>query len=175
MFDKLSQRYQRLLLIISILIWLLFNLLLFPYFLPVPEGASLTILDVRLFYTSLDVTELFLLLGESGRASYLFQLLIIDMFYPAIYAVMLSLLLYLLSACYGKWWHFLPFLAAGADLSENVLIAAMLLNFPEMPDLLVWFATAFTMIKWLLVALSILLLLLSLFFRLIQRIHSFKH
>lgn len=172
MFDKLFQRYQRLLLIISILIWLLFNLLLFPYFSPLPEGASLTILDVRLFYSSSDVMELFLLLGEGGRASYLFQLLFIDMFYPVIYAVMLSLLLYLLSASYGKWSHFVPFLAAGADVSENVLIAAMLLNFPEIPDLLVWFATEFTMIKWLLVALSVFILILSLFFRLLKQLRT---
>ncbi len=97
--------------------------------------------------------ELLSALGSTGRATYLYRQLPLDFVYPGLFAV---------SFCLLQSWLFaksllpdskifyaclVPLTAGLFDYLENICIVFMLTSFPNVPEMLVAFASAFTIVK----------------------------
>ncbi|KKK76276.1 hypothetical protein LCGC14_2865280 [marine sediment metagenome] len=114
-------------------------------------------------------------LGPKGRDVYLSLQLPLDFIYPALFSISYSFLIIWLvkrfkllwSMCY--WMAVLPIAAGLFDYAENIGIILMLLNFPEVSDVLVHASSFFTVLKSMLTALYFVALLVTLLFIFIRR------
>ncbi len=143
--------------------WLYFTLQIFPSVEFPFENEELKILDVRLWYSSEDVFELFRSFGNQGRSIYLYQVAVIDMIYPLVYGFFLFLIIRLLSNRYlffkqHSVFVYFPLFAASADILENLNTVLMLYLFPKVIDILCVMGSIFSLSKWLLVVFSILMI-----------------
>lgn len=92
-------------------------------------------------------------IGEEGRTYYLTRQIPLDVFFPALFAASAALLwLWLLARLRdaSRAWRgvaIVPLLAAAADYTENGLVAAMLVRFPDLSDRLAAMASVFTVAK----------------------------
>lgn len=124
----------------------------------IPKLHALT--DPQLIFdiqpTGYDLTyakQLLHALGTEGRDMYLKQQLILDQFYPVLYALSYSFLfLYLLKRVRPtSSWHLvpavLPWLAAAFDYAENWCIRAMLLQPDELTENMVATSSRLTLTK----------------------------
>jgi len=100
--------------------------------------------------------------GEQVR--YLYgRFLIADTFFPVVYALFLGGWLYRLEPATRLWR--LPVWAAVCDYIENLIHAALLWSFPAEPQWLAWFALVATLLKWVLVVLTLLAIMARSFAR----------
>lgn len=125
-------------------------------------------IDVLLFYTPEKVYSMVASYGDVGRADYRLFELTGDIIYPIVYTLFFSLAItwlfqrgfpsnsvmqkYNVTPCGG--WLF--------DLFENLGIVAMLSVYPSTPALLAWVTALFTVLKWLFVTASGVLMLIGL-------------
>ena len=122
-------------------------------------------IDLQFFYTPEKVYSMIESYGDAGRASYRIFELTGDIIYPIVYTLFFSLAITWLFArgfpveSNMHKYNVLPFGAWLFDLFENLCIVAMLSAFPSTPVALAWIATIFTMLKWLFVVPTALLLL----------------
>jgi hypothetical protein len=130
-------------------------------------SGGLPILDLRITYTVAEVNELFLALGPEGLALYSVQL-IVDMFFPLMYSLTMTFAMIYLAPDFIKEKKgpriiiFLPFLGAGLDYLENMLIATQIAAFPNLSQQVILFAGAVTWAKWILMFIIFILLMLFL-------------
>lgn len=145
--------------ILLFVVFLIFNLFLFPFYIPLEEP-----LDLRFAYSSKQAYQLIEGYGEENRQIYAQGLIYLDFAYPVIYALMVSFLLFRIkkSVILAQ----LPFLAAIADFIENIGIITMLNYFPEKSLLLAGMTSMFTTLKWF----SILSAAFFLLFLLVQKL-----
>ena len=71
--------------LLFMVLWLLFNMVIFPNYETDYQNKPLKVLDLRLSYSEDDVAELFNKQGEEGRKGYYYFISIIDMIYPFVY------------------------------------------------------------------------------------------
>lgn len=145
----------------GIVFW--FNLVVFPSYALDAQNQVFTILDVRLFYTAVDVQNLFSALGQAGRQAYSSQLLA-DMVYPIAYSLLLHCLYvrFCLPEQAGGMnllLAFTPYGALFADLAENLLILLMLAHYPFISPSTALLASVASSLKWFLIAIAVGLLL----------------
>ena len=125
-------------------------------------------IDLLIFYTPEKVYSMVESYGEAGRASYRTFELTGDIAYPIVYTLFFALAITWLfqrglpSTSNIHKYNVIPFGAWFFDLLENLSIVTMLSIFPSTPALLAWIATIFTMLKWLFVLPTALLLLYGL-------------
>ncbi|HKJ38667.1 MAG TPA: hypothetical protein VJ972_07810 [Anaerolineales bacterium] len=125
-------------------------------------------IDLLFFYTPEKVYSMIESYGEAGRASYRIFELTGDIIYPIVYTLFFSLAITWLfqrgfpAVSNMHKYNVVPFGAWLFDLFENLCIVTMLSIYPSAPATLAWIATFFTMIKWLFVAPTALLLLYGL-------------
>jgi hypothetical protein len=99
------------------------------------------------------VSELFSLLGENGRLTYLNNQIPVDMIYPLLfglsYCLLLGYFLKKLNKFNSKYIYLclLPIIASIADYLENIGIIAMLKNYPELTGVAVKTTSSFSLIK----------------------------
>ncbi len=99
------------------------------------------------------VSELFSLLGENGRLTYLTNQIPVDMIYPLLFGLSYCLLLgYFLKKLnkFNSPYSFLcllPIIAGIADYLENFGIITMLKNYPELKEATVYATNIFSVIK----------------------------
>ncbi len=115
--------------------------------------------DIRPFGYSYQEARAFLgAIGAAGRRYYASPELLLDMFYPPLYAVSRGLALWWLTmpgrGRGGQWPPGLryalvavPLLMASLDVIENLCIAAMLWSWPDLPPALVQISSAATRMK----------------------------
>ena len=114
------------------------------------------------------VMSLFETLGEEGRRAYLWNQIPLDMFYPGLFGITYSLLLfYILKILLEKEsnWVFLTFLpvAGGSfDYLENIGIIIMLNSYPSFSALLVKLTSISTVLKSVSITISFVVLLVCL-------------
>lgn len=124
-------------------------------------------LDLLFFYTPQQAYERIAAYGESGRTAYRLTELTVDVAYPIVYSLFLSLLLsWLFQRGFAaqaniQRWNVLPLGAWLFDLLENLGIVAMLTIYPAAPDWLAWPTALFTMTKWCFVGASVALALVG--------------
>lgn len=144
----------------------LFPLVLFPAW----GTGDFVPLDLHFSYRPEQVYEYLAGLGAEGRRSYRGMLLFPDMVFPVVYAAALSVLLVLVLCRYLSpsrgYLCLFPFLIVIADWGENLFLAVVLAAYPEPLDGVIRIASLFTSLKWVLVALTLLVLLPVLLVRL---------
>jgi uncharacterized membrane protein len=137
------------------IIFLVFVTYLFPrYEAEIYEaaGEEVTILDVTLGYTVDDVQTFFAVMGTEGGEIYRFLSGRIDMIYPVVYALLLFFIIISLTKRFknSKWMllSLIPIVAAIFDFVENISIAELQLQFPNLSSSKVAFASTMTSLKW---------------------------
>ncbi len=152
-------------LVATIAILAVMSLAIWP---PMTElSGGLPILDTMITYNYNDVVALFTALGSEGRGLYSIQQ-IIDMIFPIMYSVTLTLALILLAPSpvrKRKWARivvFLPLAGAAFDYAENILIATQIAAFPSLSEAIIGIAAFVTWTKWVLLSFSFVLLLIFL-------------
>ncbi len=164
----------------SAILFLLFAIVLIPLFGANPFHESVRLLDVRFWYTETDVRELFCFLDEEGRAAYTFFSLYIDMLYPIAYSLFLVLILGLLftkssiNHILVLRLRFLPIGIAFFDYIENIIILLLLNKFPGISSVLVKFGAIVTLSKWIVFAVTFILLLFLIIFLLNSKLKGNK-
>ncbi len=138
--------------ILFIVFFLLFNLGFIVIFNQLDAG----ILDGQLFYTADKAYQVIGSYGHTGRETYIRGTLALDFIYPLVYSVMLSLLLF--KATKDQILSSLPFVILLLDYFENITLLTVVFNFPERIDSVATIAGFITLLKWFMVAASVLLL-----------------
>lgn len=121
-----------------------------------PEQPSATALDLRWGYTPAEVEQAMAPLSPARRAQAARAHLTLDVAYPLTYGLLFALLLARLWSQH-RWWLLAPAMVL-ADLTENVLLAALYRGYPQRLTWVPWASLA-TRLKWSLVGLVFLLLL----------------
>jgi len=130
--------------------------------------------DAHIYYTFSQLQEMFRHYGAVGRHMYL-QLQWIDLFYPLVYASLLSVLLYRVyrrTRLYAL--VFLPFVAVIFDYTENILLRISILSFPHLSPVVVSVSGVVTYIKWLVLFFAFFLLVFGAVWRLIYYLRTRK-
>ena len=151
--------------------FLILNLLAFPFFMN-KIGTENRILDLMFGYSSETAYQTISSLGYSSRVWYAWMLASVDMIYPIVYSIFLSIGI---SANYknvikkdSDWRmiNILPALALLGDISENTNILIMLNNYPASINLAAHFASVSGMIKWSTVVVSMAVIVVGVFMNL---------
>ncbi|AXT55212.1 hypothetical protein J8L88_04830 [Aquimarina sp. MMG015] len=127
------------------------------------------------------VRELFSLLGENGRLTYLNNQIPVDMIYPLLFGLSYCLLLgYLLKKLnkLNSVYNFLcllPIIAGIADYLENIGIIVMLKNYPELTEVAVKSTSSFSLIKSISTSVLFIVLIVTLIIFGIKRIKSKRY
>lgn len=118
-------------------------------------------------YTYDEANGLLLALGKAGREIYLTRQIPLDTVYPALFALAISGTLYALLGYLGigrRWRNIacvIPAIAAIADNTENALIFAMLLKWPDISPEFVTIVSLATLFKSSFVTVSFLMVTLA--------------
>ena len=125
-------------------------------------------IDLQIFYTPEKVYGMIASYSAEVRASYRLFELTGDILYPIVYTLFFSLAITWLfqrgfaSNSNMHKYNVVPFGAWLFDLFENLGIVTMLSVYPSTPTLVAWLSAKFTLIKWMFVAATALLLLYGL-------------
>lgn len=125
-------------------------------------------IDLQFFYTPAKAYEMVASYGEYGRAFYRNTELTVDIIYPIVYTLLLSLLITWLfqrglrPGGRAQRLNLVPFGAWLFDLLENIGIVSMLAVYPSTPAVLAWATAICTMNKWLFAGASLVLIAIGL-------------
>ncbi|MEB2777584.1 hypothetical protein SYJ56_19870 [Algoriphagus sp. D3-2-R+10] len=139
---------------------ILFALFLFFNFLLISFISPYQVLDLRFAYSANEAFKVIKNMGESMRGKYLFVIWALDSPYMIVYLLLLIGLIRKLWK--QKKFLILPFIIAGLDLFENIMVSSLLLSFPFESKLLGYFASFFTTTKWLCVGVCVVFLIVGL-------------
>ena len=133
---------------------LVFLFLVFPN---LPIGGEM--LDVKPGYTHTEAMDAMDEYGAEGRTIYAWASGVLDtLFFPLIYVTLFAGLIYRFRPTEGMWLlAFVPVIAGIWDVGENVQIVVMLIQYPDIGETQVAWASAFTSIKGNLVLICLLL------------------
>lgn len=106
------------------------------------------ILDVLPRYNLNEVEKYFLIYGEEGRRLYAWASLTLDILFPVCYmALFIGLILLLTGSSIFRWLIILPIMLGIIDITENIQICFMLIQYPEITDVQVNLASGSTSFK----------------------------
>jgi tetrahydromethanopterin S-methyltransferase subunit B len=173
MLNKLSRfflkRANYKILLLFVFIFILFNVLIFPYVINRFGLHGQPMLDFLFGFTPDQAYSVISGYGEEGRAGVLWISGLVDMIYPFVFG---GLLVFLISIQLKKQYNstspwlklnLLPLIAVGADFIENTGIIVMINTFPNRADGYAVMSASAGMVKWLMVAVSIGVVLYYLF------------
>ncbi|MCY4129337.1 MAG: hypothetical protein OXG15_08875 [Gammaproteobacteria bacterium] len=130
--------------IVSTLIAVL--VLFFLVFPNLPINGEL--LDVKSGYSFEVAMNSLAAYGPEGRTTYLWISLLLDTLFPVIYVTFFAGVIYRFRVSEGTWWlAYIPVFGGVWDLLENVQISLMLINYPDLTDTQVAWASTFTYLK----------------------------
>ena len=145
-------------LIILFAMIMVFNLLLFPLFMPANDDTKP--LDIMFAYSPAEAYEVISSLGDAGRQNYIKGLLFLDFIYPVIYSLFLGFSIFLLYR--NPLLSASPLLILLSDYIENTGIIIMLSLYPSEIVSIAWITSFFTSLKWTLAGLAVLVTLIGL-------------
>lgn len=151
-------------LLVLMLLSVLFPVVVFP----VHGIGDLRPPDLYFHYSPDQVHDYLAVLGAEGRSAYTRMALTSDLAFPVIYSTALSmaLMLFLRKGLppAGRYLSLFPFLIVIADWAENLTLVMVTRAFPARADAVAGLAGTFTALKWLLIALTVLMLLAAVAF-----------
>lgn len=127
-------------------------------FIFLPYDIFNNMLDLYFSYDVETVYSNYEAIGEQGRHINLYSILILDTIYPILYTSLIFGAFVKLFPRENKLIFMVPILVFFLDISENIQLAYMNLNFMSLNSFQVMAASACTSSKW--IAISIMLLLL---------------
>ncbi len=152
-------------LIILFAMIMVFNLLLFPLFMPA-DGDTKP-LDIMFAYSPEDAYEMIKGIEDEGRQNYLKGLLLVDYIYPVIYSLFLGFSIFLLYK--NTLLSISPLLILLSDYLENTGIIIMLSLYPSEIRSIAMTTSFFTSLKWTLVLIVILVIITGLIRRAVKK------
>jgi len=162
-------------LFVLFVLYLLFNLVLFPLAGNMGGQKAGRALDLHFIYSPEQAHENIAMHTDAERRVSIVGHLTVDTVYPFVYTFLLAaLILFLLRPLAGvragvQKLVYLPFAILVADFLENAGIVAMLARYPKWSPALAQVTGMMTTVKWSLVALTLTLVLVLLVFRLLRR------
>lgn len=132
-------------------------------------------LDLRFGFTPEIARESLAAFGEAGRQFYLVFQLTGDVVYPVVYALLFGSAIgflfrrSLVISSPLQPFALVPVVAAVFDLLENLAIVLMIVQYPAFPDALAQLGSVAGQMKWLLTALTMVLLLVGAVLYLLRR------
>ncbi len=116
---------------------------------------EVTPIDLQFAYTPELAYELIDSYSEETRTVYARGEMTLDVAYPIVYTLFMSVTLMLLYP--NKWkMAWLPYGVFGVDMLENTGIIIMLKNYPEQLRSVAWITSGFSTLKWSLVIIVVL-------------------
>ena len=135
-----------------------FNLLIFP--LAYKTNQNNIPLDLQFSYSSEKAYNILAKYSDEGLKEYVIAELTVDLIFPIIYALFLSFILFKLTK--KSILSLFPLLIILSDYAENIGIVTIINYLPHKLPNLVALTSLFTSLKWILIAISILLILVAL-------------
>ena len=135
-----------------------FNLLIFP--LANKKNQNIIPLDLQFFYSSEKAYSTLAQYSDEGLKQYVIAELTVDLIFPIVYALFLSFLLFKLNK--KSILSLFPLFIILSDYAENFSIAAIIHYLPSKLPAIVALTSLFTSLKWILIAISVLLILAAL-------------
>jgi len=145
-----------------VVLQIVFSIFMFFAIQIIKEDTGKSILDIQFRYNIEKVTEFYSAYGEEGITTYN-KIQIVDMFYPLVYSILLSSILYLLFA-HSKTVAIilLPIVAAYFDYIENFLLFISSRSFPILNPAMIKISSFATSLKWSLIYISIVFIIIGL-------------
>jgi len=150
------------------ILFIIFNILIFPYLQNrIDPTGQYPMLDLLFGYSMQKACFILEGIGEEGRSAYLFTTSAADMIYPLVYALLLSLIiawmLKKLMTDQGvmSYLIFIPFLIMVFDFIENSAIIIMLVSFPSLSERAVFSGSYAGMAKWVSTGIVIFIIVIS--------------
>tara|TARA_B100001029_G_scaffold39132_1_gene30246 strand:- start:4133 stop:4633 length:501 start_codon:yes stop_codon:yes gene_type:complete len=125
----------------------------------VPYNVNENMLDLKFGFNSLDVEQTFINLGDEGRKYYIYSSLILDTFFPIFYVSLFIGIFINLNI--SKIFIFIPLSGGLLDLGENIQISLLMSSLATANEYLIFSASAFNQLKWLLIYLTIFLIIIG--------------
>ena len=145
-----------------IVLQILFSIFMFFAIETIKEDTGKAILDTQFKYKIEKVQEFFTAYGEEGLLTYN-KIQIVDMFYPLIYSMLLSSILFLLfSHSKTVAIMLMPIIAAYFDYVENFLLFISTRTFPDLNPAMIKIASFATSLKWSLIYISLVFVIIGL-------------
>lgn len=154
--------------IFLLLLMVFFNAVIMPNLAGDQQAVPI---DLQFAYSPERAYELIRSYGEETRRSYMIGEMTMDVLYPIVYTLFLSLTLLQLFPKNAKI-ALIPYIIFIADMLENTGIVTMLYNFPKELITVAILTSVFSTIKWSVVAIAVLLLIMGLVKALIVKIKT---
>lgn len=123
--------------------------------------------DTSFYYSASDLYQMAAAYGEAGRTAYIQARFTFDLVWPLVYTFFLVTgisWVYKRVFSAGSFWrraNLVPLLAALFDYLENISTSLVMARYPSLTPVVDWLAPVFTMVKWVLVSSSFVLLLIG--------------
>jgi len=154
--------------IVALVVFILFTALVLPSQAAKAEENTNTAEspDTSFFYTAQDLYRMAEEYGEEGRAAYIRARFTFDVLWPLVYTIfLLTALSWLGWRLFGdSRWAYLnlvPLLGALFDILENVGASVVFARFPETTTLLDVLTPVFTLLKWIFIGGSFVILIVE--------------
>ena len=123
--------------------------------------------DMSLFYSPQQLYQMAEAYGEQGRQAYVQQRFTFDVVWPLVYTFFLCTAitwLYRGGFPLNSTWrraNIIPLIAVLFDFLENLSTSLVMLRYPQPTPMVDWLAPVFTLLKWIFVSGSFILLLIG--------------
>lgn len=121
--------------------------------------------DTSFFYTSHHFYQMIDLYGDQGRNLYIIIRWTFDLIYPLVYGLFLIMVLYHVHMNKSKAMTLLwfPLLGVIFDYGENIVATILIGVFPKQLNALVYMMQVFSLLKWLFIGLSLVMIFYQLY------------
>jgi hypothetical protein len=157
--------------LLSAVIFLLFLIFILPWMAERTSSfaGDAGSIDTKFFYTGPEIYRIAEAYGEDGRKSYALARVTFDLVFPLAYTFFLAVSMtftfrYLFSS--SSTWQRAPLFAIGTmlfDFLENIAIVIIMLTFPARILWLGWLTAVLTMLKWVLMTITLGLFFIGIF------------
>ncbi|MFC2026156.1 hypothetical protein ACFLUC_03075 [Chloroflexota bacterium] len=167
--DWLNKVSNGWLVLLSLLVFILFTTLILPGQAADAEvsSAGAGSPDLSFYYTPQTLYNMAEVYGEAGRTAYIKARFTFDLIWPLVYTFFLTISLSWLCAIafpsnsLGQRLNLVPVLAMIFDYLENISGSLVMARYPHQTPVLDTLMPVFTMLKWILVSSSIILLVIG--------------
>ncbi len=151
--------------LLLLLLVIFFNVLIMP---GMAGEKSIEPIDIQFAYSPEKAYSLIESYGDETRAQYRKGLMTLDVIYPVIYTLFISIaLMVLFPGNYKLAW--VPYLAFAADIFENAGIITMLSYYPQRLNVVALVTSFFTTVKWILALVLVVVLLYGVVLKMYSR------
>lgn len=128
-------------------------------------GAENILLDKRFWYTPTDVQSFLAYInekkGREGLNLYVWIHIIPDVIFPIAYGTFLTALIIYFYGTEVDWKLVIPIFAVMFDLAENFTTAYLANSYPNVSSFLAWLACGCTLMKWIMIVFSVILIFIG--------------